>query len=65
MRNQLWKNPGFNIYCEMNLTQQNITCLLTHYLLMMMEIPGKQTILSPFRNIALFPESMIVSIPFL
>ncbi|CAC5361652.1 RNF213 [Mytilus coruscus] len=59
MRNQLWKDPKFNIYCEMNLTQQNITCLLTHYLLMMMEIPEKQSILSPMKNIALFPENMI------
>lgn len=62
MRNELWKDPRFNIYCEMNLKQQNYNCLLTHYLVMMMEIPGEKILLSPLKNIALFPENMIVSV---
>ncbi|XP_052086034.1 E3 ubiquitin-protein ligase RNF213-like [Mytilus californianus] len=59
MTNKLWEDQRFNIYSEMNLTQQNIICLLTHYMVLMMEIPGQTTLITPLKNIALFPEKMV------
>ncbi|XP_071122875.1 E3 ubiquitin-protein ligase RNF213-like [Mytilus edulis] len=59
MTNKLWKDPKFNIYSEMNLTKQNISCLLTHYMVLMIEIPGKTTLVTPLKNIAMLPEKMV------
>jgi hypothetical protein len=57
--NTLWKLQG-NIIPGMDLAHQNIFCLLTHYLVLMSEIPGKKTLLTPLRSIALKPGSMVV-----
>ena len=45
----------------MDLAQQNIFCLLTHYFILMKEIPGKTTLITPLHRIALEPQNMIVS----
>ena len=58
--NTLWRIQG-NIIPGMDLAHQNIICLLTHYLVLMSEIPGKKTLLTPLRNIALKPRVMVVS----
>lgn len=60
MRNTLWRLPG-NIIPAMELADQNISCLLTHFLVMMAEIPGKTTLLTPLHRIALDPQGMAVS----
>ena len=46
----------------MDLAQQNIFCLLTHFRVLMVEIPGKTTLLTPLQNIALQPQTMVVGI---
>lgn len=45
----------------MSLTEQNIACLLVHYLALMFEFPFKATVLEPLMNIALNPKEMVVS----
>lgn len=60
MKNKIWQNCRVNVYTGMNLTQQNITCLLTHYWVLMMELPGQRTLLTPLENLALHPELMLV-----
>ena len=45
----------------MDLAQQNVTCLLTHFLILMREIPGKTTLVSPLKILSLKPQKMVVS----
>ena len=46
----------------MDLAQQNISCLLTHFRVLLVEIPGKTTLLTPLQDIALQPQNMVVGI---
>ncbi|VDI70333.1 Hypothetical predicted protein [Mytilus galloprovincialis] len=55
--NQLWR-PDADISDRMDVSQQNIACLLTHFLLVMSEIPGQTTLVTPLVEIALRPENM-------
>lgn len=45
----------------MTLAEQSMFCLLTHYLILMLEIPGKSSLLTPLHKIALEPGNMLVS----
>ncbi|XP_052062754.1 E3 ubiquitin-protein ligase rnf213-alpha-like isoform X2 [Mytilus californianus] len=60
LNNEVWKLKG-NIIKGMDLAQQNVFCLLTHYMILMSEIPGKTTLLTPLQKIALDPTSMVNS----
>ncbi|XP_063404431.1 E3 ubiquitin-protein ligase rnf213-alpha-like [Mytilus trossulus] len=60
IKNTLWRLPG-NIIPAMELADQNISCLLTHFLVMMAEIPGKTTLLTPLHRITLEPQGMAQS----
>ncbi|XP_052062680.1 E3 ubiquitin-protein ligase rnf213-alpha-like isoform X2 [Mytilus californianus] len=60
LNNEVWKLKG-NIIKGMELAQQNVLCLLTHYMILMSEIPGKTTLLTPLQKIALDPTSMVNS----
>ncbi|XP_063441660.1 E3 ubiquitin-protein ligase rnf213-alpha-like [Mytilus trossulus] len=58
LNNEVWKLKG-NITKGMELAQQNVFCLLTHFKILMSEIPGKTTLLTPLQKIALDPTSMM------
>ncbi|OPL33047.1 hypothetical protein AM593_02814, partial [Mytilus galloprovincialis] len=60
LQNAIWRLPG-NIVARMPLAEQNISCLLTHYFVLMTEIPGKHTLLTPLVNIARKPQKMVSS----
>ena len=60
LNNTVWRLHG-NVVPRMNLAQQNISCLLTHFLVLMVEIPGKTTLLTPLQNITLQPQNMVNS----
>ncbi|CAG2252469.1 RNF213 [Mytilus edulis] len=60
LNNEVWKLKG-NITKGMELAQQNVFCLLTHFKILMSEIPGKTTLLTPLQKIALDPISMVNS----
>jgi hypothetical protein len=60
--NTVWKlDQERNIKTDMDLAQQNVTCLLTHFLILMREIPGKTTLVSPLKILSLKPQNMVVS----
>jgi hypothetical protein len=60
--NTVWKlDQERNIKTDMDLAQQNVTCLLTHFLILMREIPGKTTLVSPLKILSLKPQKMVVS----
>ncbi|XP_052062678.1 E3 ubiquitin-protein ligase rnf213-alpha-like isoform X2 [Mytilus californianus] len=60
LNNSMWKYGG-NITKGMDLGEQNIFCLLTHYFTLMTEIPGESTLLTPLKKIALESASMVGS----
>ncbi|VDI24291.1 Hypothetical predicted protein, partial [Mytilus galloprovincialis] len=60
LNNEVWKLKG-NIIKGMELAQQNVFCLLTHFKILMSEIPGKTTLLTPLQKIALDPTTMVNS----
>ncbi|XP_052087598.1 E3 ubiquitin-protein ligase rnf213-alpha-like isoform X5 [Mytilus californianus] len=54
LKNDVWQpETARNIHLNMDIAQQNLTCLLTHYMVMMTFIPGSTTLLMPLKNIAL------------
>lgn len=65
VQNQVWGSESdLNIFEGMDISQQNIACLLTHFLLVMSEIPGQTTLITPLVEIALRPEKMTVCLCF-
>lgn len=63
LTNNLWRHdPVRNISVEMDLSQQGLSCLLAHCLILFKKIPGQQTWLTPLTNFANHPELMVVSI---
>ncbi|CAC5391523.1 RNF213 [Mytilus coruscus] len=59
--NVIWNTPRYNICGNMNLTEQNIACMLVHYQALLLEFPVKTTVLGPLMNIAFNPQTMINS----
>ncbi|XP_071137099.1 E3 ubiquitin-protein ligase rnf213-alpha-like [Mytilus edulis] len=60
LQNAIWRLPG-NIVPRMPLAEQNISCLLAHCFVLITEIPGKHTLLTPLINIARKPQKMVSS----
>ncbi|VDI48904.1 Hypothetical predicted protein [Mytilus galloprovincialis] len=61
IRNVIWNDPRYNICVNMTLTDQNIACLLVHYLALLLEFPVGTTVMGPLMNIAFNPQTMIKS----
>ncbi|VDI72537.1 Hypothetical predicted protein, partial [Mytilus galloprovincialis] len=60
LTNTVWKNCSFlNISPDMDLHTQGMALLLIHLLVILLKLPGHNTIMEPLRNIATQPERMI------
>ncbi|XP_052083737.1 E3 ubiquitin-protein ligase rnf213-alpha-like [Mytilus californianus] len=59
--NVIWNDPSYNVCGNMNLTEQNIACMLVHYRALLIEFPVRTTVLVPLMNIAFNPQTMINS----
>ncbi|CAC5422253.1 RNF213 [Mytilus coruscus] len=60
LTNTIWRHDRVrNISLEMDLSQQGLSCLLAHCLILFKKIPGQQTWLTPLTNFANHPELMV------
>ncbi|CAC5383752.1 RNF213 [Mytilus coruscus] len=58
--NNLWSaDASKNIQEGMDLSGQNTVCLLTHFWLMISQIPGKTCVIAPLKKIATEPDKMM------
>lgn len=62
IENTVWQHKRQNISRAMDLGSQGLSCLLTHFLVLIKEIPKTESLMTPLQNIALNPKVMTASI---